>query len=224
MKVSFLILPLLVSFCATLNAQSPSPSPSPTALEELGKIVLAPVVKTNSKILAKYDRFSDTTSVSVDVILGVAGLIDLGGGSVYAPPGADLRSLVLTVNGLITGTNLQKANPSVSLSFVSQSTEWRYLTGPNTLRVILDGHERIFVGDMKRTYDKVLDGRHVVEQLAMVDVPFSILEKLSRASKIEMQLASDEFELKPNQINDLKDWVNHFPAAKSKPQQSTTKD
>jgi hypothetical protein len=62
---------------------------------------------------------------------------------------------------------------------------------------------------MKRvTADAVSGG--VLETLAL-EIPFATLEKLSRASTIEMRIGTTEFELVPRQIEDLKAFVARFP-------------
>lgn len=70
--------------------------------------------------------------------------------------------------------------------------------------------------DMKRiTNDVQSRGRGVIERLAL-EVPFATIENLSKAVKLEMRLGSDEFELNKHQLDDLREWVDQFPAARTK--------
>lgn len=90
-----------------------------------------------------------------------------------------------------------------------------FLNRGTVLRVILDGKERLLIGAMKRQSGDVLSGGRVTEQLTM-QVPFSVIERLSRATKLEMQIGLEEFELTPQQIADLREWVKRFPSEQSK--------
>lgn len=67
---------------------------------------------------------------------------------------------------------------------------------------------------MARTNSDVFSGV-VMEQIA-VNAPLSTLERLAKASKIEMRISNDEFECSKDQISDLSDFVARFPPAPTK--------
>jgi len=138
---------------------------------------LAPDVP-NPRVKTRYDRFSDMTSVTLSIRIISGGIVDLGGGSVYAPSGIG-RDLELAVLGIVEGQDLKKTIPKVTLVVTSRSDEWLYLRSPNLLQAIVDGNTRVTIGDMKRITSEVdARGRGVIEQLSL-EVPFGAVEKLS---------------------------------------------
>lgn len=171
----------------------------------------------NPRVRERYDRFSDLSSVVVDIPI-IEGVVDLGGGSVYVPPKVG-RDLYLTVLGIIEGKDFTKSIPKVTIAISSRSENWMYLNGPNLLQVIVDGTHRATLGEMKRL-DSDVDrrGRGVQERL-ILDVPFTAIERLANASRVEVRVGPDEFELKKKDLLNLKDWLAKFPAAKA---QTTT--
>jgi hypothetical protein len=166
-------------------------------------------------LTVEYDRFTDRTSISVNITLET-GFKDLGDGSVYASPDAKFDIVMFSVVGIVKGEhasgNLMLA-PAIIVT--SRSKGWVFLKSGTTLRVILDSKERLLVGEMIRSPGDVLTTGRVTEQLRL-QVPFSAIERLSKASKIEMQIGLEEFGLTANQIDDLKLWVRQFPSAQSK--------
>lgn len=153
----------------------------------------------NINIKERYDRFSDITSVTL-----LIKVIDDGP-----------RTLELAVHGAAKGKDTTTATPRVVLLVTSISADWLYLRSPNLCQAILDGETRVTLGDMKRINSEVRTrGRGVIEQLEL-EVPFSVLEKLSKATKLEMRIGSDEFVMSDGQLSDIREWADHFPAAKS---------
>lgn len=157
----------------------------------------------NPSITIKYDRFADTTTVTV-----VARL----------PPNTKFDAVMFGVGAVVKGEDLSQNVPTASSIVVSsRSKDWVFLTTGTVLRMILDGKERLLIGEMKRSPGEVLKtGRGVIEQLSL-RVPFSLIEQMSKASKLEMQVGLEEFELTRSQLDDLRQWVRQFPAAQSKP-------
>jgi hypothetical protein len=124
--------------------------------------------------------------------------------------------LFLTIAGIFEGQDIASAIPKVSLIVTSKSAEWKYLREPRLIQVIIDGKTRATLGDARRINSEVgRPGGRVVEQL-ILDLPFSAIESLSRATKLEMRIDSDEIEFSSLQMKDLRDWVDRFPAAKTK--------
>lgn len=155
----------------------------------------------NPRIKESYDRFTDTTSVALTIELSQ------GQG----------REITFSVVGIISGQDRKTALPKVGIILTSRSSEWIYLQSINHLLLLLDGQDRMSLGEMKRANSDVLSrGRGVIEQLALMDVSFSAIEKLSKASTLEMKIGPDEFTLKKGQLFDLRDWVEKFPAARTK--------
>jgi hypothetical protein len=165
-------------------------------------------------IQERYDRFSDLTSIVLDIPI-IRGYVDLGGGSVYVEKGSP-RHLYLTVIGIFEGTDVAKAIPRVSLIVDSRSANWMYLRGPTLLQVIMDGTKRATLGEMKRYNASVVREGGVEEQLRL-DVPFAVVEHLSKAHTLEVRVGSDEFVLSRPQLSDLGEWIKKFPAALGKP-------
>jgi len=166
----------------------------------------------NLNIHESYDRFSDLTSVSLSIQIS-GGVQDLGGGSIYA--GNPARSLSLAVIGIFEGTDISKAVPKVAIVVSSRSREWVYLKSPTLLQVIIDGKTRATLGEMVRVTSEVEPrGRGVTEQVRLM-LPFGVIAELSNATKLEMRVGPDEFDLKKEQLQDLREWVRRFPAAKS---------
>lgn len=178
-------------------------------------LVLLQTQNPNLNIETKYDRFADVTTVHLIENLKPGGVVNLGGGSVYAPPGSVAHTVDLHIIGAVPGKSLAAAAPVVSIAISSMSLDWRYLNGPNTLRLILDDNERLSLGTMKRSGEVLKTGR-VSEVLIIDDVPLATIERLSKATKIEMQAGQDEFEMKGPQISDIQDWVSRFPGAQPK--------
>ena len=170
----------------------------------------------NLNIETSYDRFDDITIVTLKENLIPGGIVNLGGGSVYVPHNTDYHTADFHIMGAIQGRDLNKAPFTFTLSIVSVSTEWRYLRGPNTLRLIINGDRRLTLGEMKRV-SEVAKGGKVIELMTIENFSFSTIEDLAKAKKIEMQLGLDEFEMKGSQISDIQDWISRFPAAHRKP-------
>lgn len=195
MKTLTMILVLLIS--ASLAAQQTRINPD----------------LPNPNIREHYDRFSDLTSVTLDIAL-IGGYVNLGGGSVYQPPSATGRDLTLMFTGIVEGSDLTKGVPRVTILIDSGSTDWIYLRGPNLLQVIIDDKQRATLGELKRVASDVMrGGRGVVEQLRL-DVPFSVVQKLGGASRVEIRTGPDEVELTKRQLLDIQDWIRKFPGVK----------
>lgn len=147
----------------------------------------------------RYDKFTDVTTISITQSL------------VPIRPGF----VLLTVAGAFPGHDANKVVPSVALILNSNSDKWMYLESEHELRLLVNGTERIKLGDMKRVHSEIGSYGKVTESL-LLEVSFSVIETLARAGKIEMQIGIYEFELKPEQIDQLKEWVSRFPAAQTK--------
>jgi len=165
----------------------------------------------NPRIETLYDRFADATSVTLTSDLGRKGVVDLGGGSVYAPPGSNEAHVYFNIIGVVDGTEPKRGMPKVTIAFTSTSEDWIYLKQTNTLRFILNGTERLNLGVMSRGASEVMHKSGVIEQIALI-VPFAVIQKLANSTKVEMQVSSDEFQLTQEQLADMKDWVSRFSA------------
>jgi hypothetical protein len=176
-------------------------------------LILTVQQPASPNIETRYDRFSDSTSLVLTrnvPLLG--GVVDLGGGSYYVRPGSSAYDVVFFhVIATSLGPSITR-NAKVALAFTSRSSDWVFLRQTNTLRMILDGSERLDFGKMTRTNSDVLSGT-VAEQIA-VFVSLDAIEKLSQAKRIEVQIGSAEFEFAPGVITDLKEFVNRFPSKK----------
>lgn len=140
-----------------------------------------------------YDRFENVSTVKITESLR------------SSRPG----SVLFAVMAREKGAHISRRPASVSLGLTSKSNEWVYSKTGNDFRLILDGKERLNLGDMKRVTADVVSGG-VLETLNL-EIPFTTLEKLSKASTIEMRIGTTEFELVPSQIEDLKTFVARFP-------------
>jgi len=107
------------------------------------------------------------------------------------------------------GAHISRRPATVNLGLTSKSDVSIYGKTGNDVRLILDGKERLNLGEMKRVTADVVSGG-VLEALDL-EIPFTTLEKLSKASSIEMRIGTTEFELAPQQIEDLKAFVARFP-------------
>lgn len=167
---------------------------------------------SNPRIETRHDRFSDTTSlVLTQRINALSGVVDLGGGSYYVPPGVSPQDNVyLHVIAVARGKTVTR-DAKVTLALTSRSADWIFLKQTNTLRMIVNGSERLDFGIMVRTNSDVFNGG-VMEQLA-APIALSTVERLAKASKIEVQVSNDEFGFSKDQISDLKDFVSRFPPA-----------
>lgn len=165
----------------------------------------------NPHIEVKYDRFGDTTAlILTHRINALSDVVDLGGGSYYVKPGASPLDVVrFHVIAVSKGKTITR-NALITLALTSRSSNWIYLKQTNTLKMILNGAERVDLGVMDRMNSDV-DRLGVTEQLA-VTISLANLERLAKADKIEVQISSDEFEFSKDQISDLKEFVSRFPA------------
>jgi hypothetical protein len=122
--------------------------------------------------------------------------------------------VLFSVMGNVKGQDIKSSIPETSLALYSFSDQWIFLNTINTLRFIINGEERLTIGKMERIDSNVRSGG--VREVLGIEIPFSLAVKLSRASKLEAQIGLYEFELKPEQIAEIKRFVSYFPAAERK--------
>ena len=186
MKAAFIVCALLFTSALTGRAQSPpsAPAPEPRPL---------PADTRQPELEESYDRFENVSTVKITESLRIS------------RPGY----VLFVVKAREKGAHISRRPATVSLGLTSKSAVSIYGKTGNDFRLILDGSERLNLGDMKRVTADVVSGG-VVEALDL-EIPFSTLEKLSKASTIEMRIRTTEFELVPRQIEDLKAFVARFP-------------
>ena len=140
-------------------------------------------------IETKYDRFDNKTSIILK----------------YTRVQGETRdSLDMALLTAYEGEKLTAPIKDVALSIASTSSDWRYLRGSRTLRVIADG-ERINLGEMERRNSTV--GRGYVMEFMGVFISSDTLRKIANSKKVEMQLGSIEFELSKEMLGYMKDFA-----------------
>lgn len=187
MKAALIICALLFVSALTGRAQSPAVPAQPIPVPP------QPADTRQPEIEESYDRFENASTVKITESLRSSG-------SGY---------VLLVVMAREKGAHVSRRPATVKLGLTSKSTAWIYGKTGNDFRLILDGSERLNLGDMKRVTADVVSGG-VLETLNL-EIPFTTLEKLSKASTIEMRIGPTEFELDPRQIEDLKAFVARFP-------------
>jgi hypothetical protein len=145
------------------------------------------------EIKVEYDKFKDSTSVS------------LNGGYTVSKTG----TTIITFDAEIHGQKISPGTPEVGILIGQLSDGWMFLNGSRTLRVLLNGKDRETLGNMERKNAQVLRDGTVMETL-LLPVPFKTIQKLSDSNKIEMQVSGLEFELTAAQIKTLKEFVSRF--------------
>jgi hypothetical protein len=152
----------------------------------------APPADTRQPVIDEsYDRFENVTTVKITESLRPS------------RPGYVLFVVVAREKG----AHISRP-ATVNLRLESKSDASIYRETGNDFRLILDNSERLNLGDMKRVTMEVVSGG-VLESLDLA-IPFTTLEKLSKASTIEMRIGTTEFELVPRQIEHLKAFVARF--------------
>jgi hypothetical protein len=194
MKAALIICALLFASALTGRAQSRvvAPKPIPAPPQPI-PVPPEPADTRQPEIEESYDRFENVSTVKIT---------------------ESLRSsrtgyVLFVVMAREKGAHVSGRPATVKLGLTSKSTAWVYGKTGNDFRLILDGSERLNLGDMKRVAADVVSGG-VLETLNL-EIPFSTLEKLSKASTIEMRIGATEFELDSRQIEDLKAFVARFP-------------
>ena len=199
MKAVLIICALLLTSALTGRAQSPAQPPQPPQpIPAPPQLILAPPQPNPAdtrppEIAESYDRFENVSTVKITESLRSSG------------PGY----VLFVVTAREKGAHVSRRPATVNLGLTSKSTAWIYGKTGNDFRLILDGSERLNLGDMKRVTADVVSGG-VLETLDL-EIPFTTLEKLSKASQIEMRIGTTEFELVSRQIEDLKAFVARFP-------------
>ena len=183
MKAALFICVLLFTSALTGRAQSDTKSVAPSPSD----------TRHRPELEEAYDRFENVTTVKISESL--------------RPSRPGYVSFVITARE--KGAHISRRPATVSLGLTSKSDVSMYGKTGNDLRLILNGSERLNLGDMKRVGADVVAGG-VLETLNL-EIPFTTLEKLSKASQIEMRIGTTEFELLPSQIEDLKAFVARFP-------------
>lgn len=158
----------------------------------LALAVSASAQRSDLGINVSYDRFRDESVVKLTESL------------MPDRPGYVLLSFVVTTKG----KDLQHVRPkSATLVIHSYTDEWYFLKTNNTLRIIQDG-ERYEIGKLDIVDSEVLSSG--VTELLAREVPFTTIEKLSQASKLEIQVGRYEAEIKPDAVKNIKRWVAWF--------------
>lgn len=116
--------------------------------------------------------------------------------------------VLLSFRTTYKGENPRLTRPSSVVMLLTSYTDiWYFQRTDNTVRVIQDG-ERYELGRMRIVSSDITENG-VIEHLAL-DVPISSLEKISRATKFEMQIGRYEVALKPEAVHDIKRWLDTF--------------
>ena len=184
MKSALITCALLFTPALTARAQSSAPaSPPPTP----------PADTRQPEIDESYDRFENVWTVKITESLRTSGH----------------GYVLFVVTAREKGAHISRRPATVSLGLISKSAAFIYSKTGNNFRLILDATERLNLGDMKRVTADVVSGG--VQESLDLEIPFTTLEKLSKASSIEMRIGTTEFELGPGQIEDLKAFVARFP-------------
>lgn len=185
MKSFLLIIVCLIPLSGFAQDARPTPSPE------------------NLNIYTNYDRFEDTTTVTLSAYLAPPGF----------GPSTVFKSARLLVIGSVYGTDVKAAPHSYTamVGLTTDSEDWVYLRGPHSFRVILDGGPGLLVGKMERVDGEVNRNRTVTETLRM-SVPFYKIREIAMAERIEIQIGRHEFELNKTQVANLKEWVSRFSA------------
>jgi len=178
---------LLLILCIPLHAQ-----------DESTIRILADKMKYSEEVETTYDRFEDSTDVKL--FLQLSGLP------------MPLRGLSLIAVGSFKGEKLATAiTPNISIMAVSESVSYKY---SHSLILLVDG-VRIPLGDGLYTggFNKTVVETSFSE-IVVYSVGPSDWEKIKVAKKIEGKFGNTVFELKPNQIEALKDFHSKFMLTK----------
>lgn len=139
-----------------------------------------------------YDKFRDESAVRLTESL------------MPDRPGYVLFSVV----AVIKSKDIEHRRPkTISLVLESYTDEWYFLKTDNTLRVIQDG-KRYEVGRFKRVNSDTAPSG--VFEVLVLEVPFAVVERMSRASKLEIQVGKYESEITPPAIRNIKRWATWF--------------
>lgn len=146
--------------------------------------------QTNKRISQKYDKFKDTTRVTLK-------LYNVGGSSDSAFYGGRLS---MAASFVFRGQQLQAAPEDVVMSFTSTSQEWQYLYSRD-LYAIVDG-ERMSLGTAER-FSEV--GRGTVQEELVLLIPLDTFARIANATTVEMKLGRKEFALKEEHLKRFRD-------------------
>lgn len=188
MKLSTILIGFaMIVVAATASGQTPSPTPqsSPTSAEAKRTF------KHSETIEDKYDRFKDSTTVSVTMQL----------------MGVKTNGLAMLLSDSYAGQGANRKPPTgnVLLSFVSAGDESHYKLFHSL--IFLADDERIRMGDGV-FIDLPLSYR-VVESVTF-GLPRDTLRKLASAKKIEFQLGPTEFTFSDSQLEAIRDFESRL--------------
>lgn len=139
-----------------------------------------------------YDKFKDESAVKLTESL------------MPDRPGYVLLSLV----AVIKGQDIERVRPkTVYLVLESFTDQWYFLKTDNTLRIIQDG-KRYEVGKFERANSDT--SRSGVFETLVLEVPFAVVGRLTRAEKLKIQVGKYESEIKPTAIRNMKRWADWF--------------
>jgi hypothetical protein len=141
-----------------------------------------------------YDRFENTTTLKATL-------------SLLPPP--DSTNVLLIVNITSKGERINVRPLTARADLLSKSDSWVYGAGESEWRLILNGSDRLLLGGAKRVLADV--GRGYVMEGLQLEIPLSSLERIANAKQVEMRIGRTEFELKPEQIQTLKDLLARLP-------------
>lgn len=140
------------------------------------------------------DRFEDTVTLQVRLSLPQRG------------PGFVLMSVAASGKG----DKLIKRPPAVTVILFSRSDSWLYNPSGNEWRLLLDGKERIILGTANRSVTDVRSG-YVLEGLSLEQIPLETIEKIAHAKTVEMRINTIEFQLKPDHLEQIKEFLSRLP-------------
>lgn len=141
------------------------------------------------EIKRRDNKFTNKTSMSL--IAPIDGRISV-----------DLFSVVKTTNPV--------APDSVIFGFNSRSERWRFLKF-HDIKLLLDG-ELMDLGEARHSGDTVGSG---VSENVTVHLTVKDLSRLLNAKKIEVQLGIEEFELKDEHLEAMRDFASRLPTGES---------
>lgn len=179
----FASLAALLGGCYTSMTTSPTSRP-PAIYANQGVPRGAPVELLRYEVVTEYDRFTDVTIITLEP------RVELSGGQWPA----------LTVRAACTGDTVCRPE-QVGLTFVSASSDWRYLTD-HALHLIVDGD--------RHGFDTDHDGsthRGGVSETMFVRVPIGLLEDIAYATEVEGRIGRDEFTLTEVQRYALQEYI-----------------
>jgi hypothetical protein len=148
------------------------------------------------KIDSTYDKFQDRTTLVLD-----AGNLTTGG--------YDITNIIFVCN--VQGQQTHGQAPSDCAIVVKQLSHgsWKFQSS-RSLNLILDGKERMNLGQMLNMSEPHPITSDAVKEEVIVSVSLNAIIRMSAADKIEIQAGAVEFEMTDTQISALKTFIAYF--------------